>query len=103
MQDWINVKYLFNQIYMVDKEAIEDVIKNAFKEQKHFKLMPSSHIKIEPDHSDLQVFLDLKINKNNLNDQAELINSLVTELNTQIKKLIIKKPKNIQVVMLGIF
>ncbi|BBA22305.1 hypothetical protein MBVR141_0440 [Mycoplasmopsis bovirhinis] len=103
MQEWINVKYHSNQVYMVSKSAINDVVTNTIKATKYFKMLSSSTIKVDEDHNELQVILDLKISKNKLDVQASLIKELVSSLQNQIKKLIIKKPKNIQVVLLGTF
>ncbi|AKF41232.1 hypothetical protein MCANUF31_00818 [Mycoplasmopsis canis UF31] len=103
MSNWINVPYHSNQVYIVRESAIRDVLKNLITQNKKVKMSSSSKILIDEKHLDLQVFLDIKIKKAEMNDSYNIIKNLVASVEEAVRKLIDKKPKNVQISLIGTY
>ncbi|WP_117275645.1 MMB_0454 family protein [Mycoplasmopsis edwardii] len=103
MSNWINVPYHSNQVYVVRESAIKDVIKSCFLQDKRVKLSSSSRIMIDEKHQNLNIFLDIKVKKTVEQDSMSIIRNIVASVEEAVKKLIDKKPKNVQVALIGFY
>ncbi|WP_322962051.1 hypothetical protein RRG51_01365 [Mycoplasmopsis cynos] len=97
MSNWVNVPYHSNQVYVVKEDAFKDVIKYFISQDKRFKLNSPVKILINEKHTDLQIFLEIKIKSSEATNSFNVIKYLISGIEEEIKKLIDKKPCNVQV------
>ncbi|WP_036451723.1 MMB_0454 family protein [Mycoplasma buteonis] len=94
--NWISVSYNQNQTYIVQEKAILDAISNVIGRFKSFKLASKPNVKINDDHSNLQLYLEIKL-KIKSDSFYTVIKELSNQLEETIKQMIDVKPKNIQI------
>ncbi|RIV16357.1 MMB_0454 family protein [Mycoplasmopsis gallopavonis] len=100
---WINVNYNSDQTYIVQENAIQDTINNVLKIIKKIKLINKPQIKINENHTNLEVCLDIKLPKKDQDNPFELLKQLTNQLESAIKNLIDAKPNNIQLNILDFY
>ncbi|WLP85860.1 MMB_0454 family protein [Mycoplasma seminis] len=104
--NWITVPYNSNQSYIVQESAIVDVIQNALDNTKYVKSnLSNMRLSFDEDHSNVQIYIDVKIRgpKDKEIDPYAIIKELTFKIEENVKTLIDKKPKNVQVVLLDIY
>ncbi|WP_027121563.1 MMB_0454 family protein [Mycoplasma leonicaptivi] len=104
MKNWINVPYHSNQVYVIQENVIEEVVLNSLKGIKKVKLINNVDININNNHTDLCLKLNIKIKNSDKNvDVYNTIKTLTNTVEENIKQLIDKKPKNIQIIWQGFY
>ncbi|MHA3802145.1 MMB_0454 family protein [Mycoplasma sp. VS30B] len=104
--NWITVPYNSNQSYIVQESAIVDAVSVALETTKYVKSnLSNMRLSFEEDHSNLQIYIDVKIRGAQTNeiDPYAIIKDLTYKIEENVKSLIDKKPKNVQVVLMDIY
>ncbi|WP_255483476.1 MMB_0454 family protein [Mycoplasma sp. Pen4] len=103
--NWINVSYNSNQNYIVQESAILDVINNSISTIKSVKLANAPRLSFDEKHSNVHIYIDIKIKNSNSNkvQPTNIIKELVGLIEEDVRALIDKKPKNVQVVLLDFY
>ncbi|WP_416321743.1 MMB_0454 family protein [Mycoplasmopsis felis] len=102
MSNEINVYYNSDQVYIIKQEAIYDVLNSVLESYNNVKLNKSINLKFE-NNSNVWILVDIKIKEQNSNQLYEIINKLTKDIDSVIKSLIDKSPKNIQIVFSGYY
>ncbi|UUD35887.1 hypothetical protein NPA08_02860 [Mycoplasmopsis citelli] len=95
--NWIDVSYNVNQKYIVTESAILDAINNVFSEIKNSKLISVPRLSFAEDHSNVDVYLDVKISKIPKDSLYSCVAEIVKSVEQSIKLLIDKNPANVQI------
>ncbi|TDV24138.1 hypothetical protein BCF59_0085 [Mycoplasmopsis mustelae] len=103
MQNYVNVLFNSDQIYVVKENAFLDIIKNVFANLKGIKLSSKPFLVFETDHSNLTICLDIKIKTTLKNNLYNIWKNLIKQIQVGIQNLIGVKPKNIQLIFSGFY
>ncbi|MEA4134253.1 hypothetical protein NPA13_01485 [Mycoplasma sp. 2045] len=101
--NWINVSYNSNQNYIVQESAILDVVNIALSSYKNIKASNSIRLSFDDKHSNVEIYVDIKIKNQKNKEPYSTIKELITQIENGVKSLIDKKPKNVQVVLLDFY
>ncbi|QGZ97541.1 hypothetical protein GE118_01860 [Mycoplasma sp. NEAQ87857] len=100
--NWLNVSFDSNQNYVVLEQAVNNALDIALKNYNMVRVV-SNKVYFDENHSNVQIITQIKI-KNKYQDKCfNLIKELSQELEEAIKRLIDKKPDNVEIVLKGFY
>ncbi|WP_426460945.1 MMB_0454 family protein [Mycoplasma hafezii] len=94
--NWITVLYNSNQNYIVQEQAILDVVNSVILRFKTVKLTTKPKLVFDNEHTNVQLGLEIKLKAKD-KSYYSVIKDLSNQLEEAIKQLIDVKPKNIQI------